>query len=92
MEHIAPADLPSVIREQIRVLRSGGRLVHFIPFYDTPAPYLLDAHLCNASVDWWTEILSGFDRLAINQRAPAVDQWDYSKGILSRYFVLTKRL
>lgn len=57
MEHMHPDDLPAVIAEQVRVLRPGGTIAHLIPFYDTDPPIQMDAHLCQATRDWWLRFL-----------------------------------
>ena len=64
MEHVHPDDLPAVLAEQVRVAREGGRLLHLIPFYDAEEPFGLDAHLCQASLDWW---------LGLFERTPGVE-------------------
>jgi SAM-dependent methyltransferase len=93
MEHIHPDDLPKVLEEQKRILKPGGVALHFIPFYkEYDEPVQIDAHLCNASRKWWA---SFFKKSAILEMeyAPAEDnQWDYSNGILIKYFVLRKKL
>jgi 2-polyprenyl-3-methyl-5-hydroxy-6-metoxy-1,4-benzoquinol methylase len=87
MEHIHPDDLDQALREQIRVSRPGGRVCHFIPFYDYAEPISMEAHLCNANKDWWLRLFGGHPELTIEQMAPD-DQADVSEGRLSRYFVL----
>jgi SAM-dependent methyltransferase len=57
MEHMHPDDLPKVIAEQVRVLAPGGSIAHLIPFYDTDPPVQVDAHLCQATRDWWLRFL-----------------------------------
>jgi SAM-dependent methyltransferase len=57
MEHMHPDDLPKVIAEQVRVVRPGGSIAHLIPFYDTDPPVQVDAHLCQATRDWWLRFL-----------------------------------
>jgi SAM-dependent methyltransferase len=57
MEHMHPDDLPAVIAEQARVAVPGGTILHLIPFYDTDPPVQLDAHLCQATQDWWMRFL-----------------------------------
>jgi len=57
MEHMHPDDLPKVIAEQVRVVRPGGTIAHLIPFYDTDPPVQVDAHLCQATRDWWLRFL-----------------------------------
>jgi 2-polyprenyl-3-methyl-5-hydroxy-6-metoxy-1,4-benzoquinol methylase len=87
MEHIHPDDLNQALREQIRVSKPGGRVCHFIPFYDYAEPISMEAHLCNANKDWWLHLFDGHPELTIEQMAPD-DQADVSEGRLSRYFVL----
>jgi SAM-dependent methyltransferase len=58
MEHMHPDDLPTVIAEQVRVTKAGGAIAHLIPFYDTDPPVQVDAHLCQATKDWWMRFLS----------------------------------
>lgn len=90
MEHIHPDEHDLVLSEQLRVLRAGGSLVHYVPFYDTAEPYQLDAHLCNASRDWWIKRFSSVPGTELMQSG-AADQ-DFSTGsMLSRYFVMRKR-
>jgi SAM-dependent methyltransferase len=57
MEHMHPDDLPAVIAEQVRVVEPGGLIAHLIPFYDTDPPVQVDAHLCQATRDWWLRFL-----------------------------------
>jgi SAM-dependent methyltransferase len=57
MEHMHPDDLPRVIAEQVRVVKPGGSIAHLIPFYDTDPPVQVDAHLCQATKDWWLRFL-----------------------------------
>jgi SAM-dependent methyltransferase len=57
MEHMHPDDLPRVIAEQVRVVAPGGTIAHLIPFYDTDPPVQVDAHLCQATRDWWLRFL-----------------------------------
>src|SRR3954470_22491172 len=57
MEHMHPDDLPAVIAEQVRVARPGATIAHLIPFYDTDPPVQVDAHLCQATRDWWLRFL-----------------------------------
>jgi SAM-dependent methyltransferase len=57
MEHMHPDDLPRVIAEQVRVVKAGGSIAHLIPFYDTDPPVQVDAHLCQATRDWWLRFL-----------------------------------
>ncbi|MFL5757939.1 MAG: class I SAM-dependent methyltransferase, partial [Chloroflexota bacterium] len=59
MEHMHPDDLPKVIAEQVRVVEPGGAIAHLIPFYDTDPPVQMDAHLCQATRDWWLRFLRG---------------------------------
>jgi SAM-dependent methyltransferase len=57
MEHMHPDDLPAVIAEMVRVAQPGGAIAHLIPFYDTDPPAQVDAHLCQATRDWWMRFL-----------------------------------
>jgi SAM-dependent methyltransferase len=57
MEHMHPDDLPAVVAEQARVVSPGGVIAHLIPFYDTDPPVQVDAHLCQATKDWWMRFL-----------------------------------
>jgi len=57
MEHMHPDDLPTVIAEQVRVVGPGGAIAHLIPFYDTDPPAQVDAHLCQATREWWLRFL-----------------------------------
>jgi SAM-dependent methyltransferase len=57
MEHMHPDDLAGVIAEQVRVVRLGGTIAHLIPFYDTDPPVQVDAHLCQATKEWWMRFL-----------------------------------
>lgn len=86
MEHIHPDDLASVLSEQVRVVREGGILVHFIPFYNHAVPTQEDAHLCNANRDWWLAEFAAHP-LRIEQLAPNGDQWA-AGPLLDRYFIL----
>lgn len=68
LSHVHPHDLPQVLREQARVTRPGGHVVHLIPFgeQDVAAP----AHVTRADPEWWLEQLVGLDELDLT-RAPA---------------------
>lgn len=89
LEHVHPDDLPRVIAEQTRVTRRGGNLVHFVPFYpEYPNPVQVDAHLTNADRAWWERFFESRPNLQVIQTPGEGAQWDYSSGILSRYFVL----
>lgn len=86
MEHIHPDDHERVFSEQIRVCANGAHLVHFIPFYETVEPYQLDAHLCNASREWWMGRIGSIPQLTIVQE-PSLEQWDMKNGMLARYLI-----
>jgi SAM-dependent methyltransferase len=89
LEHVHPDDLPRALAEQVRVTRSGGHLVHFVPFYsDYPEPVQIDAHLANADRQWWVRLFRSTPGLRVMQEPGDGNQWDYTNGILSRYFVL----
>ncbi len=65
MEHVDPSDLPRAVAEQRRVLAPGGTILHLIPFYDTDPPVALDAHLCQATQDWWMRFLAALPGIEI---------------------------
>jgi SAM-dependent methyltransferase len=69
MEHVHPDDLPRVLAEQVRVVRPGGAILHLIPFYDTDPPVQVDAHLCQATRDWWMRFFEATPGVAL-ARAP----------------------
>lgn len=76
MEHVHPDDLPTVLREQVRVTRPGARIFHLIPYYDADEPFQLDAHLCQASRDWWRRLFEAtpgieIARLDVGEDAPS---------------------
>lgn len=89
MEHIHPDDLESVFKEQIRVLKPGGWLVHFVPFEPFETPVQIDAHLCNANRAWWTARFTSVLGAKMEQVPDVENQWDLS-DLLARYFVLRK--
>jgi SAM-dependent methyltransferase len=86
LEHMHPDDLPRVIAEQVRVARAGGRLVHLIPFYDTDPPVQVDAHLCQATQDWWMRFLRAQPGVDV-VREPVED----APELLDRYVELRRR-
>jgi SAM-dependent methyltransferase len=89
LEHIHPDDLPRALSEQTRVTRPGGHLVHFVPFYpEYPEPVQVDAHLTNADRAWWERFFAARPGLRVVQVPGEGEQWDYTEGILSRYFIL----
>lgn len=92
MEHMHPDDMEIVLREQRRVLRQGGVAFHFIPFYEEyKTPVSIDAHLCNANKQWWDHLFSQVPYFVV-EYAPAKDnQWDYSNGVLCKYYRLKAR-
>lgn len=59
MEHVDPSELPRAIAEQARVAVPGGAILHLIPFYESDPPEAVDAHLCQATKDWWMRFLAG---------------------------------
>jgi SAM-dependent methyltransferase len=67
MEHIHPDDLPHVLAEQVRVVRPSGVIIHLIPFYPFEAPAQIDAHLCEASRQWWLELLSSVPNVQVSR-------------------------
>jgi hypothetical protein len=85
MEHMHPDDLPRVIAEQVRVSRPGATIAHLIPFYDTDPPVQVDAHLCQATQEWWMRFLSSQPNVEI-VREP--DQ--SAEQILDRYVQLRR--
>jgi SAM-dependent methyltransferase len=89
LEHIHADDLPRALAEQARVTRAGGHLVHFVPFYpEYTEPVQIDAHLTNADRAWWERFFDTRPGLRVVQTPGEGDQWTYSQGILSRYFVM----
>ncbi len=89
MEHIHPDDLPEVLREQKRILKKGGIALHFIPFYkEFESPVQIDAHLCNANKNWWKNFFETENTLMLKYTPNEDGQWDYSEGILPKYFIL----
>jgi SAM-dependent methyltransferase len=76
MEHMHPDDLPTVIAEQVRVVEPGGSIAHLIPFYDTDPPVQVDAHLCQATKDWWLRFLRAQPGIEVihepDERAPRI--------------------
>jgi SAM-dependent methyltransferase len=91
MEHVHPDDLGLVLTEQKRILKPGGVALHFIPFYkEYDKPVQIDAHLCNANRAWWVEYFKSSGILNVDYIPDEDNQWDYSNGILVKYFVLRK--
>ena len=72
MEHVHPDDLPSVLAEQVRVMRPDAVMVHLIPFYPFDPPMQVDAHLCQATQDWWRRPFAATQGLEI-AREPVED-------------------
>jgi SAM-dependent methyltransferase len=85
MEHMHPDDLPKVIAEQVRVTRAGGLIAHLIPFYDTDPPIQVDAHLCQATKDWWMRFLRAQPGIEI-----AHEPRDEAPALLDRYVHLRR--
>jgi SAM-dependent methyltransferase len=85
MEHVHPDDLPAVLAEQVRVVRPGGAILHLIPFYDTDPPVQVDAHLCQATRDWWMRLFASTPGVAV-RRAPDAG----SPSTLDRYVELER--
>jgi SAM-dependent methyltransferase len=85
MEHMHPDDLPKVIAEQVRVTRAGGAIAHLIPFYDTDPPVQVDAHLCQATKDWWMRFLRAQPGIEI-----AHEPRDEAPALLDRYVHLRR--
>lgn len=87
MEHIHPDDQPRNLAEQIRVARPGATILHLIPFYDYPEPVQLDAHLCNASADWWRTLFEETPGVEV-VGMPADPRPGTDANSLSQYFEL----
>jgi SAM-dependent methyltransferase len=88
-EHVAAEQIGVVLAELRRVTRAGGWGLHFIPFYaDFAEPIPIDAHLCTASKSWWDALFATADGFRVERDAPGQNQWEYSDGILSRYYWL----
>jgi SAM-dependent methyltransferase len=85
MEHVHPDDLPTVLAEQVRVARPGSALLHLIPFYPFDPPIQVDAHLCQATQEWWERL---FERVGGLQIARRPD--DSAGGRLASYFELRR--
>jgi SAM-dependent methyltransferase len=85
MEHMHPDDLPGVLGEQVRVVRPGGTILHLIPFYPFDPPIQVDAHLCQATEEWWTRLLQGIEGLEIVRRPD-----ERAGRRLARYFELRR--
>lgn len=85
MEHMHPDDLPKVIAEQVRVVRRGGTIAHLIPFYESDPPVQVDAHLCQATQEWWMRFLRAQPCIEI-VREPV----DSAPAILDRYVELRR--
>jgi SAM-dependent methyltransferase len=85
MEHMHPDDLPRVIAEQVRVVEPGGSIAHLIPFYDTDPPVQVDAHLCQATRDWWLRFLRAQPGIAVEHEPD-----DAASRLLDRYVHLRR--
>jgi SAM-dependent methyltransferase len=85
MEHMHPDDLPAVIAEQVRVLKPGGTIAHLIPFYDSDPPVQVDAHLCQATRDWWLRFLASQPSVEITREPD-----ENAEQILDRYVELRR--
>lgn len=91
MEHIEPIKVQAVLKEQARVTKRGGIITHFIPFEkDLDIPRQSDVHLCEASKKFWLAEIAKVPALRIEFDPPEDNQWDMTKGALSRYFLLRK--
>src|SRR5262249_34027243 len=89
LEHVHSDELPQFIAEQVRLSKRGAPLVPSCAFYpEYPEPVQVDAHLTNADRTWWTRLFKSRRDLQVVQTPAEGKQWDYSSGILSRYFVL----
>jgi SAM-dependent methyltransferase len=87
MEHIHPDDQARNLAEQIRVAQPGATLLHLIPFYDSDPPVQLDAHLCNATADWWQRLFEATPGLEVVSR-PADTTPGSDATTLGQYFAL----
>jgi SAM-dependent methyltransferase len=85
MEHVHPDDLPTVLAEQVRVARPGATVLHLIPFYPFDPPIQVDAHLCEATQEWWERLFEGVEGLEIARRPN-----DNAGGRLASYFELRR--
>jgi SAM-dependent methyltransferase len=85
MEHVHPDDLPGVLAEQVRVTRPGGTLFHLIPFYPFDPPIQVDAHLCQATQEWWEGLFERVEGLEIARRPG-----EGAGGPLGGYFELRR--
>jgi SAM-dependent methyltransferase len=85
MEHMHPDDLPAVIAEQVRVLKPGGTIAHLIPFYDSDPPAQVDAHLCQATRDWWLRFLKAQPNVEVTR-----EPHESADRILDRYVELRR--
>jgi SAM-dependent methyltransferase len=85
MEHVHPDDLPAVLAEQVRVVRPGGAILHLIPFYDTDPPAQVDAHLCQATREWWMRLFEATPGVTL-RRVPDAG----STSTLDRYAELER--
>ena len=88
MEHIPTSDLRKVFAEFTRTTKAGGTLFHFIPFYDRSAPAEEYVHLSTAGKSWWDSFFSQTSHIRIAHSPEEGNQWDYSHGILYRYYHL----
>lgn len=86
MEHVHPDDLPKVLAEQVRVTRSGGHLLHLIPYYDADEPYQLDAHLCQVNREWWQRLFEQTPGI----RVVRMDRGPEAEKLLDRHVELER--
>jgi SAM-dependent methyltransferase len=85
MEHVHPDDLPTVLAEQVRVARPGATILHLIPFYPFDPPIQVDAHLCQATQEWWEALFQRVNDLEIVRRPD-----ERAQGRLAGYFELRR--
>jgi hypothetical protein len=60
-------------------------VLHLIPFYPFDPPIQVDAHLCQATQEWWERLFDGVEGLEIARRPN-----DNAGGRLASYFELRR--
>ena len=92
LEHVDPCQLVRVTKEMVRVAKDSARLFQFIPFYaGLDKPVASFVHLSTASKSWWDQFLGAIKGAELVKSPDSRDQWDYSKGILVKYYELKVR-
>jgi 2-polyprenyl-3-methyl-5-hydroxy-6-metoxy-1,4-benzoquinol methylase len=89
MNHIRPGDLAPVFAEQVRVVKPGGYIAHFIPLCPQhERPGQPSIHLCNDGGSWWRARLADVPGVEIVREPPRQREEGGSQFLLGNYYIL----